>query len=266
MSGFRLFPKGGSVTYSIGELARLAGVSVRTLHHYDRIGLLEPRQRTAGGYRVYGEEDLLRLQQVLFFRELEFPLEDIRDMLDRPGFDPVKALEGHRRLLEEKAARIGRLLATIDRTIARAGGEDSMLTDQELYEGFDTKDIDAMKAEAKARWGHSDPYKESQKRVAKMSKEDWARVKAEVSAVELEIAAAYKAGIAPESPEAMRLMAKKAEQLRHFYEPTPELFRGLGEMYVADGRFTATYEKMAPGLAAWLKPAMAAFADKGLKL
>lgn len=207
-----------ATTYTIGELAAMAGVSVRTLHHYDR-----------------------------------------------PGFDHVEALRGHRRLLEERAARIGRLLSTIDRSIARLGGEDSMLSDEELYEGFEKAEIESIKNEAERRWGDSEAYRESRRRVARMSKEDWAAAKAEISAVELEIAAAFKAGVAPESPEAMRLMARKAEQLRHFYEPTPELFRGLGEMYVADERFKATYDRIAPGLAEWLRPAMAAFAARGLK-
>ncbi|MBL8966061.1 MAG: MerR family transcriptional regulator, partial [Spirochaetaceae bacterium] len=178
-----------ATNYRIGAFAALAGVSVRTLHHYDRLGLLQPRARDAAGYRVYGEAELFRLQQILFFRELEMPLGEIRSLLERPGFDPVEALRGHRRLLEEKAVRIGRLLATIDRSIARLGGEDNMLSDEELYEGFRKTEIEAVKKEAAERWGDGEAYRESQRRVARMSKEDWAAAKAGISAVELEIAA-----------------------------------------------------------------------------
>ncbi|MFN2140328.1 MAG: MerR family transcriptional regulator, partial [Candidatus Promineifilaceae bacterium] len=121
--------------YTVSQLAKLAGVSVRTLHHYDEIGLLVPAARSDAGYRLYNEEDLLRLQQILFFRELDFPLDDIRQILDDPAFDSLAALEEHRRLLHERAGRIGRLLNTIDRTIAKLteNDMDDKVTDEELY-------------------------------------------------------------------------------------------------------------------------------------
>src|SRR5512142_78697 len=106
-------------TYTVQQLARLAGVSVRTLHYYDQIGLLKPSARTAAGYRLYGEADLLRLQQILFFRELDFPLTEIQAILDQPDFDQVKALRDHRLLLQQEADRLGRLLNTIEKTISR---------------------------------------------------------------------------------------------------------------------------------------------------
>src|SRR5512136_2331510 len=101
-------------TYTVQQLARLAGVSVRTLHHYDHIGLLAPSARTAAGYRLYGAADLLRLQQILFFKELDLPLDEIQDILDDPDFDQIEALESHKRLLRERADRLARLLMTID--------------------------------------------------------------------------------------------------------------------------------------------------------
>src|SRR5512135_267261 len=132
-------------TYTVQQLARMAGVSVRTLHHYDHIGLLKPSARTAAGYRLYGEADLLRLQQILFFRELDFPLADIQAILDDPGFDQVKALRDHRQLLQHEADRLGRLLKTIEQTISRLT-EDNMtmtpMTDEELYEGFTPEQIE----------------------------------------------------------------------------------------------------------------------------
>jgi DNA-binding transcriptional MerR regulator len=254
-----------TTTWSVSGLARLAGVSVRTLHHYDRIGLLSPGSRTSSGYRVYREKELLRLQQILLYREMELPLERIRELLDRADFDFRNELARHRRSIEEKAERLAVLLATIDKTIARLGGESSMLSDEELYEGFAKDEIKAIKAETVERWGDTAAYKESQKRVARMTKEEWARVKEEGQLLEEDCTAAFKAGTSPDSPEAGRLMARKAAWLRHFYEPSAEMFAGLGEMYVADERFTATYDKYAPGLAGWLKLAMAAYAARGMK-
>ncbi len=161
--------------YTVRQLARMAGVSVRTLHHYDQIGLLKPPARTEAGYRLYGENDLLRLQQILFFRELDLPLAEIKAILDRPGFDQVEALRDHRRMLGERAERLARLLRTVDRTIAKLTGEDNMpITDEELYEGFSPKEreqLQGYEAEARDRWGEM--AAESQGRVRQMSKAQW---------------------------------------------------------------------------------------------
>ena len=167
--------------YTVRQLAKMAGVSVRTLHHYDQIGLLKPSFRTEAGYRLYAEKDLLRLQQVLFYRELDFPLDEIRIILDLPGFDQVEALRDHRRMLGERAERLARLLRTVDRTIARLTEEDTMpLTDEELYEGFSPKEKEQLKeyeAEARDRWGEM--AAESQRRVRQMSKAQWQAVQDE---------------------------------------------------------------------------------------
>jgi len=253
------------MAYRIKELASLAGVSVRTLHHYDRIGLLAPQSRNASGYRLYGEAELFRLQQILLYREMELPLGKIGELLDRADFDFRNELARHRRSIEEKAARLAVLLTTIDKTIARLGGETNMLSDEELYEGFDKSEIEEIKAESAKRWGDTAAYKESQRRVARMSAADWATVKEEGGAVDQACSAAFKAGKAPGSPEVQRLMARKAEHLRTFYEPSAEMFKGLGEMYVADERFKRTYDKIATGLAEYLREAMAVYAASGMK-
>ena len=141
------------MSHTVSRLARIAGVSVRTLHRYDRIGLLKPTARSGAGYRLYGEQDRLRLQQILFYRELDVPLGRIREILDAPGFDLVAALASHRAVLEERARRIAVLIRTIDRTTASLQGERAMLTDDELYEGFPKEKVEAWKAEAQERWG-----------------------------------------------------------------------------------------------------------------
>lgn len=248
--------------YTIKKLAEMAGVSVRTLHHYDAIGLVAPGSRSASGYRLYGEDELLRLQQVLFYRELDMSLEEIGRILDRPGYDPVAALEAQARLLAARAERIARLMDTVGRTIGRLKGE-NMLDDEELYAGFDKAKIEKVKAEAKERWGGTQAYAMSQKRVAKMSKEDWSRVKAEGEAVDRAAAEAMRRGEDPASASVQSIMARKFEHLRAFYEPTPEMFAGLGRMYAEDERFKKHYEELAPGLAGYLDRAMAAFAAGG---
>ena len=246
--------------YTVGELAAMAGVSVRTLHLYDQKGLVSPSGRTPAGYRLYGEADLLRLQQTLFYRELDFSLEDIKKALDTPGYDNVAALKRHRRLLELKAERLLTLMGTIDRTIRTLNGEEAMLDNKELYEGFDDETIERYEREAKANWGGTDAYEQSRKRVRAMSKEQWQAVKARGGEISLAFAQLYKAGKSPDGPEALALCARWADHLRAFYEPTAEMIEGLGAMYADHPEFRATYDALAPGLADWLKPAMAAYA------
>lgn len=138
--------------YTVKALARLAGVSVRTLHHYDSLGLLRPERRTAAGYRLYGPAQLLRLQQILFFKELEFPLPEIARLLAGPDFDPAAALREHRKALEERLGRLHRLLATLDRTLDHYSGG-PMLNDAEIYAGFPPERREAVRKEARERYG-----------------------------------------------------------------------------------------------------------------
>ena len=251
------------MNYRVKELAELAGVSVRALHHYDAIGLLSPARRSPSGYRLYGPDDLLRLQQILFYRELEMPLDGIARELGRPDFDPAAALVAHRARLEEKLGRLRRLVATIDATLARLGGEEDELKPEELYEGFPKETAERWEREAAENWGDTDAYRESRKRVGRMSKERWAEVKAEGGAVDEALADAMRRGVAPESDEALALVERKVAHLRNFYEPSREMVKGLGEMYVQHPEFRALYEKQAPGLAEYLRDAMAAWAASG---
>lgn len=174
--------------YRISELARMAGVTVRTLHHYDHIGLLEPSARTEVGYRLYGDADLLRLQQILFFKELDIPLADVRQILDDPGFDQVAALAQHRQSLLGRTERLQRLLKTIDRTMQKLTEDDMTLTDEELYEGFTTEQIERYKREKREMY---DPalVAESERRVKRMGRAEWDSVRAEGEAVTTGVAA-----------------------------------------------------------------------------
>ncbi len=245
--------------YSIHQLAELAGVSVRTLHYYDEIGLLRPGRVEKNGYRSYGENDLLRLQQIMFFRELDLPLADVKKMLDSPAFDRLRALRDHRKLIALKIKRLDGLTATIDKTIKKLNNELNM-EDKELYDSFDMKEVDQYAEEAKQRWGQTDAYKQSVAKVKKLGKAGLARIAKESDELMKEIAAAA-ANEKPDSAAVQKLIARHFDNLRNFYEPTCEMYRGLAEMYVADQRFTAYYEKYRPGLAKFMREAMLAFCD-----
>ena len=248
-------------TYTVSQLARMAGVSVRTLHHYDHIELLVPSSRSEAGYRLYGERDLLRLQQILFFRELDFPLGEIRAILDDPAFDPVEALESHRRLLQEQVERLTRLLATIDRTIDRLEERDMGLTDQELYEGFTDEQAERYTREARERYG-ADVVEATEKRLRKLSKAQWQGVKKEGE--EIARALAELADRPAGDAEVQALIARHHRWIETFYDAPADLYRGLGEMYAENDEFRAFYDRFRPGLADQLKAAMAYYAEHNL--
>ncbi len=248
-------------TYSVQQLARLAGVSVRTLHHYDHIGLLKPSTRTAAGYRQYGETDLLRLQQILFFKELDFPLADIQAILDDPGFDQVQALYDHQRLLQQEADRLGRLLNTIEKTISRLTEDHMPMTDEELYEGFTPEQIERYTREANERY---DPkiVAESNRRVKNMSKAQWQTVKDEGGAVAQQLADLMDKQ--PGDAAVQAAIARHYAWVDNFWHPTAGSYRGLGQGYAEHPEFRAYYEKYRTGLADFMCAAMTYYADHTL--
>ncbi|MEZ4769799.1 MAG: MerR family transcriptional regulator [Caldilineales bacterium] len=241
------------------DLATLAGVSVRTLHHYDQIGLLTPTSRTAAGYRQYGPDDLLRLQQILFFRELDVPLAEIRAILDDPGFDQVEALENHRRLLQLQAERLAQLIRTVDKTLHNLTEDTMTLTDEELYEGFSKEQIESYQNEARERWGSTDAYQESQRRVRNMSKAQWQAVKDQGDEATRLMAGLM--GRDPADPEVQAAIARHHAWIENFYNAPAEMYAGLGQMYVDDPRFRAHYDAYAPDLADFMRDAMQIYAD-----
>lgn len=241
----------------------MAVVSVRTLHHYDHIDLLKPSSRSGAGYQLYGEKDLLRLQQVLFFKELDLPLSDIRTILDDPGFDQVAALESHRRLLERRVERLTHLLKTIDRTIMRLTEDDTTMkmTDEELYEGFTKEEAERYTREAQELY---DPelVRISQERIAKMSREQWRALRGEGG--EITQAIAGLADRSPVDPEVQRLIARHHAWIERFYPCSAEVYRGLGQGYAEHEGFRAYYDKYRPNLADFMQAAMTHYADHSL--
>ena len=248
--------------YTIGQLARMAGVSVRTLHHYDQIGLLTPADRTEAGYRLYGEPELLRLQQILLFRELEMELAEVRRILDDPGFDPLAALERHRQMLQQRVQRLQRILRTIDRTMDKLTEDDMTLTDEELYEGISPEQRERWQREAREMY---DPalVEESQRRVGKMSSQQWQAVKAEGDEVTRGLATLMDR--LPDDPQVKALIARHHGWIENFYPCSAEVYRGLAGGYVDHPEFRAFYEKYAPGLADFMRAAMIVYADEVLE-
>ncbi len=234
---------------NVGQVAALAGVTVRTLHHYDRIGLLSPSGRTAAGYRRYAPADLDRLHQVLVYRELGFPLEEVATLLDDPAADPAEHLRRQHRLLLDRMERTRAMVAAVEKEMeARHMG--ISLTPEEKFEIFGEGWSEEYEREAEEHWGDAEAWAQSQRRTRSYSKEDWVRIKEEMDDVHRRLAQAMQAGVPADAEPAMDLAEEHRQHIdRWFYDCSPQMHAGLGRVYVEDERFTATYEQIAPGLA-----------------
>jgi DNA-binding transcriptional MerR regulator len=246
----------------VGAVARLAGVSVRTLHHYDEIGLLTPSDRSDAGYRRYADDDLERLQRILFYRELGFGLEDIRTVMTDGRSDASVHLRRQHGLLLERIARLKRMAAAVEKAMeARTMG--IPLTPEERFDVFGDFDPDEHAAEVEERWGETDAYRDSQRRVARYTKADWERIKADGQAATDAMVAALRSGLPADSAEAMDGAEAHRRQIDEWsYSCSYDMHVGLAEMYLADPRFTATYETIAPGLAQYVHDAISANARR----
>ena len=254
-------------SYGVGELARLSGVSVRALHHYDAIGLLKPASVGDNGYRLYGREELLRLQQILFHRELGLSLSEIAAVLDAPGFDRLETLKRQRARVAAEADRHRRLLDTIDRTIGELEGHRAM-RDDELYSGFTPEKQGEYEAYILERYGDDarGPVEAGRRRVAEMTPDEMQAHMQELDAVEGDLARAMGAGVAPDDVVLDPVLARHHAWVGRSWAapPTAEAYAGLGELYASHPDFLARYEALAPGLADWLRKAMSAFGQRSL--
>ena len=243
---------------TVGEVAKLAGVTVRALHHYDELGLLTPSGRSEAGYRLYSYEDLARLREILIWRALGFSLTDIGSLLDDPGHDRLTALERQRELIEREIDRLGTLAAAVDAAIAarRNGAQLEVAT---MFDGFDASEYED---EARERWGHTEAYQESARRTREYGEAEWNEIRREASEIVDGLSALMRAGEPADGAAARTLAERHREHLsRWFYPCSPQMHRGLGEMYVADDRFAQVYEREAPGLAAYFHDAILANAQ-----
>lgn len=239
---------------TVGEVAKLAGISIRTLRYYDEIGLLKPSAITDAGYRVYDDADLETLQQILFFRELDFSLEDIRNIMRNPEYSKEEALRKQRELLLKKRDRINRLVALVDKTLE---GDQDM-----SFEQFDTLEIEKLRREyaqeAKERWGGSAAYAEYEKKSAQRSNDHQELMTGEAAEILHEFG--QNRLLAPDSPQAQALVQKWQGYITaNYYTCTKEILSCLGQMYVADERFTRNIDQHGAGTAAFMSAAIEAY-------
>ncbi len=244
--------------YTVGEVARLAGVSVRALHHYDELGLLSPSARSEAGYRIYGEADLEKLQQVLFFRELGFALEEVGRIVNDPSFDRREALRMQREQLSQRKTRLEAMIGAVDEAL-EALEKGRVMDKQKMFEGFDPAQYEE---EARERWGDTEAYKESKRRTARYSKRDWETIKREGDQLQQRLAALMAAGRGAGDPEVQQVAEEHRRHIdKWFYPCSKQFHRNLGELYVSDPRFTANIDKLRPGLAQFTRDAIAFAAD-----
>lgn len=250
-----------AVAYSVGKVAQLAGVTVRTLHHYGEIGLLEPRERTAAGYRRYSDADLDRLSRILFYRELGFSLDDIGTLLDDPSIDRVEHLRRQHRLLVERLERVQAMVAALEKEM-EANMSGVNLTPEEKLEVFGQDYNANYETEAEKRWGGTDEWEQYQERIADHSKADWQRFVAIGQDVHRGLADAFTSGVVPDSTVAMDLAEEHRQWVCMQWDCQRDAHRNLVDMYLADERFMKTYEDMASGLTQWLRDAAYANAER----
>ncbi|MFV2196463.1 MerR family transcriptional regulator [Nocardiopsis sp. LOL_012] len=248
--------------HTVGEAARLSGQTVRTLHHYDRIGLLTPAGRTPSGYRNYSDADLERLRQIITYRELGFALEEIAALLDDPDADTRTHLARQHRLVTERIDRLRAVARSLEH-LMEADTMDLDLTAAQRLELFGGFDVEAHTEQARGRWGRTPAWDQSRHRTGSHTARDWQRIKDESDRIYRALARAMDEGAPADGPAATDLAQAHRDHItRWFYECTPEIHRGLGRMYVEDPRFTATLDAYGQGLSAYLCAAFAANADR----
>ncbi|MEI2826521.1 MAG: MerR family transcriptional regulator [Dermatophilaceae bacterium] len=245
---------------TVGQVAERFGVTVRTLHHYDEIGLLTPSERTSAGYRVYTHDDLARLRTIVVYRRLEFGLDDVRALLDGDA-SVADHLRRQRVAVQARMGELAELVAAIDRAL-ESHMSDSPMTDAQMRELFGDSFSEDDQAEAEQRWGATDAWAQSASRTAKFTRQDWEAVKAEQQAVGEAFAAAMDAGLSPTSDEAMVAAELHRASISRFYDCSYDMQCALAEMYLADPRFTATYEAQRVGMAAYVHDAIKANAAR----
>jgi DNA-binding transcriptional MerR regulator len=245
--------------YTVKQVAELAQVSVRTLHHYDAIGLLRPSQIGANGYRYYDETALLRLQQILFYREIGLELAQIRDILDDPEFDLLAALRSHRALIEERMQRLSHLIGTIDRTISHLAGE-TIMSGKSLFKGFSEEQQKDYERQARLQYG-ADTVSTTIRRWNGYTPAQREAIMEESGQIYVDLAAVMTAGKSPLDEDVQAILTRWQDNLRHFYEPTIDIMRGLGYTYGTDPEFMATFQQVHPDLPAFLQAAVTQYVD-----
>lgn len=244
--------------YTVQRLAGLAGVSKRTLRYYDEIGILKPARINSSGYRIYGKNEVDRLQQIMFYRELGVSLDKIKEIITSPSFDGISALLEHRQKLLQKRAQLDTLIANVEKTIAQAEGRINM-SDKEKFEGFKQKMIEENEKkygkEIRKRYGN-DAVDKSNEKLRNMTQEEYDEATELANQVRSTLAEAFKTGD-PSCELAQKAADLHRKWLSYYWDGySKEAHAGLAQMYVDDERFTAYYDKDQPGTAAFFRDAI----------
>lgn len=247
--------------FTVKQLSKLAGVTPRTLHHYDAIGLLKPSRVGDNGYRYYGEESLLQLQQILFYRELGIPLEDIKKIMGRRDFDVLGALQSHKDALRKQATRLNRLIDTVDNTINHLKGNTTM-SDKAYFEGFSEEEQEKYAAEAEQLYD-AESVRESNRKWKAYSREKKESILAEGKAIYSDMIAAMPKGA--NSPDVQAIVERWRRHMDYFWTPNLDQLLALANGYSEDPRFKANFDKMHPQLAEFMREAVKIYVENQKK-
>ncbi|MDF2379625.1 MAG: MerR family transcriptional regulator [Candidatus Gracilibacteria bacterium] len=245
-------------SYTVKQLANLVKVTIKTLHHYDEMGLLKPTQRTDAGYRLYNRDDLLKLQQIMIYKEMEFSLKEIKQLLEDPDFDIKKALHEQKKFLLQQQKKTEQLVQTIDKTIKTLQEDEELVTDAELYEGFTAEKAKRYNQEAKEKYGEM--FETSQNRVGNMTKGQWKAIRDEGKTINKEMLNLI--GTDPNSDTVQAVIKRHHAWVENFYPCNKETYVGLSDLYIENPEFTTHYERFASGLAVFMSSSMKFFAKK----
>lgn len=236
---------------TVNEVSKIAGISVRTLHYYDEIGLLQPKATTEAGYRLYGDEELERLWQILFFRELDFSLAKIREIIHNPSFDKEKALNQHKKLLLQKKKRLNKIIKSIDITLKKG-------FDVNMIDVFNMENYEKYKEEAIQKY--NDMAINTYKKTSKYSKKKWEEITKESNIIYNQLAVNMDKEVGDNLVQ--ELIGQWRNHITtYYYDCTLDIFRGLGQLYVDDERFTKNIDKTKEGLAKFMKEAIEYYCD-----
>lgn len=250
------------MTYTVGEVAAASGVTVRTLHHYDQIGVLSPSRRSRAGYRIYSDQDLERLQEVLFFRQLGFGLDEIRKALADPSIDRRRVLLQQRAMMVEEIGRYRKMVSAIDDALDSID-KGTKMKKEDMFEVFGDFDPSEYEEEAGERWGDTEAHQESARRTSSYGKEEWKNLRAESEKIACGLASLLESGADPAGVAAMDLAEEHRRHITQWFYPcSHEVHVGLGEMYVGDPRFTKFWDDYSPGLATFVRAAFRANAER----
>ena len=247
--------------FTVKQLSKMAGITPRTLHYYDEIGLLKPSRIGDNGYRYYGEESLLHLQQILLYRELDMPLDDIKEIMGRHGFDVLGALQNHKQELGKRIARLERLIATVDRTIDHVKGNNAM-SEKQLFEVFSEEQQAEYEKEAMQMYD-PETVKASNRKWKSYTTAEKQRIGEEGNAIYQDIIQAMPKGAA--SPEAQACIERWRKHMEYFWTPNDDQLLGLANHYNDDPRFKANFDKVHPDLAVFIRSAVGVYVENRKK-